>query len=165
MPNLARKIIVLVALARVFAAGAALAESERFQSDSWITECESEPSMTSGISCTTTAILSATRRGLNGSFGLAIGFQTGMVAIVGQPFPTSADIQIDKNPPIHCQGTEYCVFPDDKTLEILQQLGIGKLILLNIITEKGVFRFNLTPKGYRAGAAKMQAWSYPLHRK
>jgi len=42
----------------------------------------------------------------------------------------------------------------------VKQLKVGSLILIDVFTAKGTFSFSLTPKGYQAGIAKIQAWGY-----
>jgi hypothetical protein len=86
--------------------------------------------------------------------------QTGNMGIVGQPTPIRAVLRVDKNPPIECRQPRYCVFPSTQALAVLRQLKVGSLILIDVFTEKGVFNFSLTPKGYQAGMAQIRAWGY-----
>jgi len=58
-----------------------------------------------------------------------------------------------------CQ-TRYCIFPGAQALMAVKQLKVGSLILIDVFTAKGTFSFSLTPKGYQAGIAKIQAWGY-----
>ena len=73
-----------------------------------------------------------------------------------------AVIRVDKNPPIECRQTRYCIFPSAQSLMAVKQLKVGSLILIDVFTAKGVFSFSLTPKGYQAGIAKIRAWGYRL---
>ena len=97
-----------------------------------------------------------------GSFALVVMLQTGNIGIVGQPFPVKAVLRVDKNPPIECRQTRYCIFPSAQAFAVANQLKVGSLILIDVVTAKGTFSFSLTPKGYQAGMAKIQAWGYRL---
>jgi hypothetical protein len=88
--------------------------------------------------------------------------QSGNIGIVGQPFPVKAVLQVDKNPPIECRQTRYCIFPSAQSLVVVKQLKVGSLVLIDVVTAKGVFSFSSTPKGYQAGIAKIRAWGYHL---
>jgi hypothetical protein len=137
------------------------AGEQTFRSDEWITECEAGPS--GGASdCSITVPFWQARGQGDGSFALVVMLQTGNIGIVGQPFPVKAVLRVDKNPPIECRQTRYCIFPSAQALAIVKQLEIGSLILIDVFTAKGTFSFSLTPKGYQAGIAKIRAWGYRL---
>ena len=93
---------------------------------------------------------------------MVVMLQTGNIGIVGQPFPVKAVLRVDKNPPIECRQTRYCIFPSAQAFAVANQLKVGSLILIDVVTAKGTFSFSLTPKGYQAGMAKIQAWGYRL---
>jgi hypothetical protein len=132
---------------------------QAFRSDEWITECETDPA--SGVpDCSITVPFWQARGEGDGSFALVVMLQTGNIGIVGQPFPVKAVLRVDKNPPIECRQTRYCVFPIAQALAVTNQLKVGSLILIDVVTAKGTFSFSLTPKGYQAGMAKIQAWGY-----
>src|SRR5260370_14186392 len=134
---------------------------QKFRSDEWITECDNDPGR--GIpDCSITVPFWQAGGGQNGSFALVVMLQTGNIGIVGQPFPVTALLRVDKNPPIECRQTLYCVFPSTSPLPVLQQLKVGALILIDVYTQRGAFSFSLTPKGYQAGIAKIRAWGYRL---
>ena len=84
------------------------------------------------------------------------------IGIVGQPSPTRAVLRVDKNPPIECRQARYCLFPSAQALAVLRQLKDASLILVDVFTANGMFSFNLTPKGYQAGIAKIRSWGYRL---
>jgi hypothetical protein len=88
--------------------------------------------------------------------------QTGNIGIVGQPLPVKAVLRVDKNPPIECRETPYCIFPSAQAVVAVRQLMVGSLILIDVFTAKATFAFSLTTKGYRAGIAKIRAWGYRL---
>jgi hypothetical protein len=131
----------------------------RFRSDEWITECDAARGIGTPA-CSITVPFWQTQGDQTGSFALVVMLQTGSVGIVGQPFPVRAMFRVDKNPPIECSQTRYCVFPSGQTPAILKQLKIGSLLLIDVFTARGAFSFSLTPKGYRAGVAQIRAWGY-----
>jgi hypothetical protein len=132
---------------------------QTFRSDEWITECEAGPG--SGTpDCSITVPFWQARGDRDGSFALVVMLQTGNIGIVGQPFPVKAVLRVDKNPPIECRQTRYCIFPSAQALAVANQLQVGSLILIDVFTAKGTFSFSLTPKGYQAGMAKIRAWGY-----
>lgn len=134
---------------------------QTFRSDEWITECGADPN--SGTSdCSITIPFWQAGRDQNGSFALVVMLQTGNIGIVGQPIPVRAVLKVDKNPPVECRQTRYCVFPSAQALTVVKQLKVGSLILIDVFTVKGTFSFSLTPKGYQAGIAKIRAWGYRL---
>jgi hypothetical protein len=137
------------------------AGEETFRSDEWITECDAGPR--GGASdCSITLPFWQARGNQAGSFALVVMLQSGNIGIVGQPFPVKAVIQVDKNPPIECRQTRYCIFPSAQSLVVVKQLKVGSLVLIDVVTAKGVFSFSSTPKGYQAGIAKIRAWGYHL---
>jgi hypothetical protein len=132
---------------------------QTFQSDEWITECEAGAG--SGTpDCSITVPFWQAQGDRDGSFALVVMLQTGNIGIVGQPFPVKAVLRVDKNPPIECRQTRYCIFPNAQALAVANQLQVGSLILIDVFTAKGTFSFSLTPKGYQAGMAKIRAWGY-----
>jgi len=132
---------------------------QAFRSDEWITECETGPG-NGGPDCSITVPFWQARGDRDGSFALVVMLQTGNIGIVGQPFPVKAVLRVDKNPPIECRQTRYCIFPSAQAFAVAKQLKVGSLILIDVITAKGTFSFSLTPKGYQAGMAKIQSWGY-----
>lgn len=130
-----------------------------FQSDEWITECDTGRG---APDCSITVPFWQGERQRDGAFALVVELPAGNIGIVGQPFPTRAVLRVDKNPPIECRRARYCVFPNAQSLAVLRQLKDAALILVDVFTEKGTFSFSLTPKGYQAGIAKIRAWGYRL---
>jgi invasion protein IalB len=135
------------------------AGGQKFRADEWITECDSGPS-SGAADCSITVPFWQSQGNQKGSFALVIMLQTGNIGIVGQPFPIRAALRVDKNPPVECRQARYCVFPSIQALAVLKQLKVGSLILIDVFTDKGVFNFSLTPKGYQAGVAQIRAWGY-----
>ena len=132
---------------------------QKFRADEWVTECEPAPYAGPG-NCSITVPFWQGRHDERGSFALVIMLQTGNIGIVGQPFPTRAILRVDKNPPIECTQMRYCIFPSVQALSIVHQLEAGSLILVDVYTHKGIFKFSLTPKGFQAGIAQIRAWGY-----
>jgi hypothetical protein len=149
---------LLVIGASTVAVTAAAAE-QMFQSDEWITECGTG---TGAPDCSITVPFWQGERQRDGAFALVVELPAGNIGIVGQPFPTRAVLRVDKNPPIECRQTRYCVFPRAQSMAVLRQLKDAALILVDVFTAKGTFSFSLTPKGYQAGIAKIRAWGYRL---
>jgi invasion protein IalB len=135
------------------------AVAQKFRSDEWITECDAGRGI-DAPDCSITVPFWQTQGDQKGSFALVIMLQTGNLGIVGQPFPVGAVLRVDKNPPIECQQTRYCIFPSVQALAVLKQLKVGSLILIDVFTARGAFSFSLTPKGYQAGIAQIRAWGY-----
>ena len=135
------------------------AEGPKFRADEWVTECDARPGP-GAPDCSITVPFWQSRGGPRGSFALVVMLQTGNMAIVGEPFPNRAVLRVDKNPPIECRQSRYCVFPSIPALAVLNQLKVGSLVLIDVFTEKGDFSFSLTPKGFQAGIAKIRAWGY-----
>ena len=134
---------------------------QTFRSDEWITECEVDPG-NGTPDCSITLPFWEARGGQEGSFALVVMLQTGNIGVVGQPFPVKAVLRVDKNLPIECKQTRYCIFPSAQALAVVKQLQVGSLILIDVFTAKGTFSFSSTPKGYQAGIAKIRAWGYRL---
>jgi hypothetical protein len=137
----------------------AAAVEQRFQSDEWITECNNG---TGAPDCSITVPFWRGQRERDGSFALVVMLQTGNIGIVGQPLPLRAVLRVDKNPPVECRQTRYCVFPSAQAFAVIKELKDASLILVDVFTAKGVFSFSLTPKGYQAGIAQVRAWGYRL---
>jgi hypothetical protein len=135
------------------------AGGQKFQADEWITECDVHPSI-GAPDCSITVPFWQTGGDSKGSFALVVMLQTGSIGIVGQPFPKRAVLRVDKNPPIECKQSRYCIFPGAGALAVLRQLSIGSLILIDVYTAKGEYNFSLTPKGFQAGVAQIRAWGY-----
>src|SRR5690242_1251478 len=94
----------------LWAVAAGAIGAQKFRADEWITECDSRPGA-GPPDCSITVPFWQNHGQPKGSFALVIMLQTGNIGIVGQPFPLRAVLRIDKNPPIECQQTRYCVFP------------------------------------------------------
>ena len=156
LPRMAIWLLVIVASAVMHPVAA---EEQRFQSDEWITECDNGPG---SADCSITVPFWRGQRERDGAFALVVMLQTGNIGIVGQPFPLRAVLRVDKNPPVECRQTRYCVFPTAQALAVLKELKEASLILVDVFTAKGVFNFSLTPKGYQAGIAQVRAWGYRL---
>jgi invasion protein IalB len=135
------------------------AAAQQFRADEWVTECDSSPGAHAS-DCSITVPFWQRSGAPRGSFALVVMLQTGNIGIVGEPFPIRAVLRVDKNPPIECRQTRYCVFPSTQALTVLEQLKIGSLILIDVYTDKGEFSFSLTPKGFQAGMAQIRAWGY-----
>ena len=151
-------ISLLVIGAAAASVTAAVAE-QKFQSDEWVTECDTG---TGAPDCSITVPFWQGELQRDGSFALVVMLQTGNIGIVGEPFPLRAVLRVDKNAPIKCRQTRYCVFPGAQALAVLKELKDAPLILVDVFTVKGTFSFSLTPKGYQAGIAKIRAWGYRL---
>jgi hypothetical protein len=148
-------VILCIQLANLSAA----AQAQKFRADEWITECDRSAGL--GLAdCSITVPFWQSRGEPKGSFALVIMLQTGSIGIVGEPFPVRAILRVDKNPPIECRQARYCIFPSMQALAILKQLKVGALILIDVFTANGAYKFSLTPKGYQAGIAQIRAWGY-----
>jgi hypothetical protein len=156
--HLRLRIVFLAITAQIVSLSPAIA-AQTFRSDEWITECETAPH-SNAADCSITAPFWQAQGTRDGSFALVVMLQTGNIGIVGQPFPVKAVLRVDKNPPIECRQTRYCIFPSAQALAVVKQLAVGSLILIDVFTANGAFRFSLTPKGYQAGIAKVRAWGY-----
>ncbi|MGH7047638.1 MAG: hypothetical protein ACREE2_14750 [Stellaceae bacterium] len=141
--------------------GGALASAVlKFRADDWITECDGSPGH--GGSCSITVPFWQTSNAGKGSFALVVMLRTGEVGIVGQPFPLRAVLRVDKNLPIECRQARYCIFPPDAARAFVAQLERGSLVFVDVFTARSQFHFSLTPKGYQAGIAQIEAWGFPL---
>jgi hypothetical protein len=154
-----RAAIPLLVIGASTVAVTAAAAEQMFQSDEWITECNTG---TGGPDCSITVPFWQGERQRDGAFALVVELPAGNIGIVGQPFPTRAVLRVDRNPPIECRQARYCVFPSAQSMAVLRQLKDAALILVDVFTAKGTFSFSLTPKGYQAGIAKIRAWGYRL---
>jgi invasion protein IalB len=157
--RLRRAIILLLVISASAIAVTAAANEQKFQSDEWVTECDTA---TGAPDCSITVPFWQGERQRDGAFALVVMLQTGNIGIVGQPSPTRAVLRVDKNPPIECRPSRFCVFPSAQALAVFRQLKDASLIVVDVFTAKGTFSFNLTPKGYQAGIAKIRSWGYSL---
>jgi invasion protein IalB len=155
--RLSRAATWLFAISATAAVATAAAAEQKFQSDEWITECDTGAG---APDCSITVPFWQGERQRDGSFALVVMLQTGNIGIVGQPYPLRAVLRVDKNPPIECTQARYCVFPSVQALAVLRQLKDASLILVDVFTATRTYSFSLTAKGYRAGIAKIQAWGY-----
>ena len=127
--------------------------AEQFQADQWRAECESP---TPGTDCSIIVTFRPMR--LDGSFALAVNMRSGVIAIVGDPPPLAATLQIDGFPKIRCTGPQYCLFPIAESAVAAAQLAVGSIALVDIETKNGVRHSSLTTHGYRAALAKIWSW-------
>jgi hypothetical protein len=134
---------------------------QTYQSDDWVTECETDPA-TSAPDCSIVVTFDDSVNGKKGIFALFVTLQIGALGIVGQPFPLQAMLRVDQNLPIECKGERYCLFPRDQSLPVIRQLTVGSLILLDVVTTTATFKFSVTPKGFQAGLSEIRAWGYGL---
>lgn len=154
-----RRCLAAAALASATLAPLPGVAAETFQADQWRTECDGTgPSAQCSIMV---PFHERSSRGVAGSFVLAIGVDSGVAAIVGKPAPLAATLQVDKNPRIGCTGPGYCVFAPGGALAAAGQLAAGSLVLIDVMTKDGSYHSSLTTQGYRAGLAKLRAWSFP----
>ncbi|MGD9614426.1 MAG: hypothetical protein AB7H90_08510 [Alphaproteobacteria bacterium] len=130
--------------------------AERFQADEWHAECEG---MVSGGDCSIIGKFRSYRG--DGSFALALDLRSGVLAIVGDPPPLAATLQIGKHPKIRCTGPRYCLFALGDSAAAARQLAAGSIALIDVETNNGVLRASLSTKGYRAALAKVRSWSQP----
>lgn len=131
------------------------AQNLKFPAGDWLTECATAipPS-----DCSLTGVFKgADNRGTAGSFAVVVGFETLLVAVVGQPPPDRATIRVDRYPPQQCAGPRYCVFKDIDAVRLIQEFGRGSTILIDVITGNRTFRLSLSTKGYQAGLAKIRS--------
>jgi hypothetical protein len=129
--------------------------AEQFQADEWRAECEGAAP---GTDCSIIVTFRPSR--LGGSFALALDMRSGVLAIVGDPPPLAATLQIDRHPKIRCSGPRYCLFGLDDSAAAARQLATGSIALIDIETKDGVLRASLGTKGYRAALAKIRSWRY-----
>jgi hypothetical protein len=127
----------------------------QFQADEWITECDVENR--AGDCAIIGVFRGASREGAKGTFSLAVDLRSGIVAVVGTPYPVEASLRVDRNPPIRCVGVRYCLMAGADSKRAMAQLETGALVLLDVSTEKGSFFLSMTTRGYRAGLSKINA--------
>ncbi|HEX2151859.1 MAG TPA: hypothetical protein VHG31_07680 [Stellaceae bacterium] len=130
--------------------------AEQFQADQWRAECEGAAP---GTDCSIIVTFRPSR--LGGSFALALDMRSGVLAIVGDPPPLAATLQIDRHPKIRCSGPRHCLFALDDSAAAARQLAAGSIALIDIETKDGVLRASLSTKGYRAALAKIRSWRQP----
>jgi hypothetical protein len=153
-------VLVFALWSRFCGAGDAWA-ARTYDSDEWITECGTAPG-DGAASCSITVPFWQSGYEGKGSFALVVMLQSGNIGIVGKPFPLRAVLRVDKNPPVECRQTRYCIFSTGQALAVVKELEVGTLILIDVVTAKSQFSFSLTPKGYQAGIAQIRAWGYRL---
>jgi hypothetical protein len=144
----------LVAAALCFVSLPAFGTALKFQADNWEADCELDKTETD---CSIIAVLRAnTTSTTKGSFALAIELRTGLVALVGKPDPVKALIKVDKYPAFECTGNP-CLVPNGQAKTLIDQLSIGRLVLVDVVSQKEVFRLSTSTTGYRSSLAKIQA--------
>jgi hypothetical protein len=126
-----------------------------FKADQWIIECDVQT--TSGDCSIIGVFRGMSRRGMKGSFSLAVDFQSGMVAVVGTPSPVKATIRIDNQNPVQCVGEHYCFVSSTDSKSLVRDLVSGKIVLLDVSTAKDAFLLSLTAQGFQAGLNKILA--------
>jgi hypothetical protein len=139
----------------------ARAAVERYRSDDWITVCEPEAG-TKTPGCSLTVSFGGVQNDRRGAFAMVVALDSGVIGIVGIPYPVQALLRIDKDPPIKCDEWRYCLFSRDQSMAAIKEFEAGSLILIDVYTSRATFRFSLTPRGYRAGIAQIRAWGYQL---
>ena len=137
------------------------AAAEKYQSDEWVTECGVGPE-TGARECTITVPFQEREKGQKGAFALVVALSSGDLAVVGEPVPQRAVLQVDGNPAIECKEPRYCLFAPGDSRTLLDELRTGSVILIDVFTAKAAFKASLTARGYRAGIAQIRAWGYPL---
>jgi hypothetical protein len=131
--------------------------AEQFQADTWRAECEGAAP---GTGCSIIGTFRSMRN--DGSFALALDMQSGVLAIVGEPPPLGATLQIDRFPKIHCSGPRYCLFALQDSAAAAGQLAAGSIVLIDVETQNGILRSSLSTRGYRAALAKLRSWQNPF---
>jgi invasion protein IalB len=144
----------------LFMSAAGKAEVIKFAADDWVTECDTAHETVNDDCSIIGVFRDRSRQGGTASFSLLIDLKNKLVAIVGEPTPTGSSLRIDKNAGMQCRGTPHCIFAYSDVDNIIQQLKTGSLILIDVFTAKGPFRFSLSTKGYRTGLAKLHAQGY-----
>ena len=135
------------------------AGGQQYRFDEWIAECDGSP-RSPAADCSITVPFWQTQNGQKGSYALVVMLQTGNLGIVGQPAPVKAVLRVDRNPPVECRQSGYCIFPTAQALAVVKQLETGSLVLIDVVAPRATFHFSLTPRGYQAGVAKIRAWGY-----
>jgi hypothetical protein len=129
--------------------------AEQFQADQWRAECAGTAP---GTDCSIIVTFRPMRN--SGSFALALDMRSGVLAIVGDPPPLAATLQIDRHPKIRCSGPRYCLFAVADSAAAAGQLAAGSIALVDVETKDGVFHSSLSMAGYRAALAKLRSWQY-----
>jgi hypothetical protein len=146
--------VIPLAAALAFASHAASSvAAQQFQAGDWRAECEGAAS---GTDCSIIVTFRPMR--LDGSFALAVNMQSGVVAIVGDPPPLAATLQIDNFPKMRCSGPQQCLFPLAESAVAVAQLAVGLIALVDVETKNGVLHSSLSTTGYRAALAKIRSW-------
>jgi hypothetical protein len=137
-------------------ANAPQAAALRFQIGDWVTECRA-------AGCSITGLFQQTNLdGRRGSFALVIMMPSRQLAVVGDPFPVRARLQINKNNPAECVGVRYCIFSSRAARRLIDEMGIESLVLADVYTVRGVFHSSLSTIAYQATLAKLQAEGYAV---
>jgi hypothetical protein len=132
------------------------AAAEQFQADEWHAECQG--AVASG-DCSIIGRFRPYRQ--DGSFALALDLRSGVLAIVGDPPPLAATLQIGRNPKIRCTGPRYCLFALADSAAAARQLASDPVALIDVETGSGVHHASLSTKGYRAALAQVRSWAQP----
>lgn len=151
-------ILALVLAGLVLPAGATAPQAAglRFRVDDWVTEC-------AAAGCSITGLFQQTNLdGRRGAFALVVMLGSRQLAVVGDPYPLRARLQIDANNPTACAGSRYCIFPGYEANRAIKELRDGSLILIDVYTTKDVFRLSLSTRDYQASLAKLQAEGYKV---
>ena len=128
-------------------ASTALAQTVRFEADTWVAECGAAPDS----DCSIIGVFKSTgRAGPENSYSLLVDLRNRMVAVVGKPSPTAATIRIDRSPALACRGETYCIFSTSDAEIIMRQLKSGSLVLIDVLAGKNTFRASISTKGYQA---------------
>jgi hypothetical protein len=154
--SLRRCAVLLATALGVMPHAAPSTAAEKFQADEWHAECQTEES---GGDCSIIGRFQPYRH--DGSFALALDLRSGVLAIVGDPPPLAATLQIGRNQKIRCVGPRYCLFPLDASAAAARQLATGSIALIDVETSSGVHYASLSTKGYRAALAKVRSWNQP----
>jgi hypothetical protein len=149
-------ILPAIALALMMHA-APSAGAETFQSDQWRVECEGAAP---GTDCSIIVTFRPNR--LDGSFALALNMQSGVLAVVGDPPPLAATLQVDGFPKIRCSGPRYCLFSIADSAAAAAQLAVGFIALVDVETKNGVLHSSLSTIGYRVVLGKVWSWRHSL---
>jgi hypothetical protein len=148
-----RSVILLAAAVALALQASPSTGAEQFQADQWRAECEGAAS---GTDCSIIVTFRPNR--LDGSFALALNLQSGVIAIVGDPSPLAATLQIDAYPKFRCAGPRYCLFSAGDSAAAAGQLAFGRIVLIDVETKNGVLHSSLSTRGYRVALAKIWSW-------
>ncbi len=125
-----------------------------FQIGDWVTECRAS-------GCSITGLFQQTNLdSRRGSFALVIMLPSRQLAVVGDPFPVRARLQINMNNPAECVGIRYCIFPSREARRLIGEMAIESSVLVDVYTVKGVFHSILSTIAFQASLAKLQAEGY-----